>query len=691
MRVIILIIGLFLLSFYSKAFLDSKQIDSVRIVVRNMPNDTTKVVELAKLARKYSSHQMDTALNLIKDATNLSKQLKYFYGNAYCKYINGILHIYLGEYDMAISYSEQSLKSFKQINDKRGIAKSMNSLGIIYKRRSNYEKSLNYLQQSLNILENLNDSSLIASILKNLSLLYQNLGNFNKASEFLLRNIKILKELNDFKKLTKSYMSLGNIYVRKGKYTEALFYYKKSLALTKSTRSKSLLLNNIADAYESLGRYDDAFVYYKEALKIKKALKNKEALINSYRGLGNILIIKGKFNEGEKYLLKGLALAKALGNLSRIQKTLSCLQSAYEQKGLYKKSLYYMKMHNIIQDSIYNKTYAEKIATLEKKYETEKQKQQIANLEKDYRIQHLEYVKQQNQVEQQKFQRNLLIVLVGLIIGILFLLARENIKRRQKNKLLLNQRRIIIEQQTEIIEQNKELAQTNETKDKLFQIIAHDLRSPLISIDSLSQLIPFWIEEKDYDSLQKLAKTMELSVSNVLTLIDNLLNWALNQQGNFPYHPENFDIISSIKEVLRVYTSIAKMKNIEINLDSGTETFVFADKNMFLAVVRNLLNNAIKFTPEDGNITIGVDCKDTYAEVWVKDSGIGIEKEQKDKLFQLIGKESKGTKGEIGKGLGLFFCKEFVTMNKGDVYVDSAPQKGTKVTFSIPLYELEDN
>ena len=108
-------------------------------------------------------------------------------------------------------------------------------------------------------------------------------------------------------------------------------------------------------------------------------------------------------------------------------------------------------------------------------------------------------------------------------------------------------------------------------------------------------------------------------------------------------------------------------------------------------MVTNLLSNAVKFTPEKGRITIGIDSNVNFAKVWVKDSGVGIPKEKKEEVFELANGNGKGTQGETGKGLGLFFCKEFVTMNNGDIFIESQEGEGTTITFTLPLFNLPEN
>ncbi|HKL07794.1 MAG TPA: HAMP domain-containing sensor histidine kinase, partial [Bacteroidales bacterium] len=358
----------------------------------------------------------------------------------------------------------------------------------------------------------------------------------------------------------------------------------------------------------------------------------------------------------------------------------------YDTLGNAEKALQYLKDYVYYEDSVFSLNRKAQIVELEKKYEAKQREQEITLLKKDKDLQEAQLAKNEIENKQARFQRTVLIIAIIIAICLIFYLWNESKKRKKFNQLLSSQNKKIGSQRVEIAKQNSELIEANKTKDKLFQIIAHDLRSPLISIDSIAQLIPIWIEEKDYDSLKKLSNTLELSVTNLLTLIDNLLNWALSQQGKIPYNPAMVNVKELVDEAVKLYNSSAELKNIELIDETKEDILIYADKNMIHTVIRNLLNNAIKFTPESGKVYLGAAVKNKKAQLWVKDTGIGIKDEHKEKVFEIAHGNGDGTKGETGKGLGLFFCKEFVEMNHGEIFMDSKVNNGTTITFTLPLY-----
>lgn len=670
-------------------------LDSLKSEIRKLPNDTIKVLELAKLSKKYSKYKADTSVKLGIEALELSRKVTYKYGEAYSLFILGIDYYYLGEdYDLSIEYLKDAYKIFNLINNEPYKARVLNSMGESYREKGNFDKAIENYTLSLDISKRIQDSIMLSALYNNIALLYFEIGNrYEQSLEYHKLNLELLKKMGNSGSVFSCYINLGLVYSKMKDYDQALDYYRQSTNYLEENNlyDRLLLVHNLGLIYEKLGKLDLALHNYNEAVSLAKAIGNKNKLIYSLMNIGNVLIAKGSFLEGEKYLLKSYALAKEIDDLTKQKRLVSNLKKVYENQGNYKESLKYLEIYDDLEDSIYNINYIKQVTLLEQKFETEKKQQQIAFLEKENEIHKLEIKNKEIENKQKSFQRNVLIIAVFIAILLTFYFALNNKKRKKINLLLIKQNRKIIDQREEISKQNEELTDSNKTKDKLFQIIAHDLRSPLVSMDSITQLIPYWIEEQDYESLKKLSQTLELSVNNVLSLIDNLLNWALNQQGKFPYQPENLKLKENIIETIEVYKPIAEIKNIDLKFTYTKDVRVFADKDMLFTVMRNLLNNAIKFTPEYGQITVGIDSNVQFAKVWVKDSGVGIPKEKKEEVFELANGLHKGTSGETGKGLGLFFCKEFVTMNNGDIFIESQEGQGTTITFTLPLFNLAEN
>lgn len=228
----------------------------------------------------------------------------------------------------------------------------------------------------------------------------------------------------------------------------------------------------------------------------------------------------------------------------------------------------------------------------------------------------------------------------------------------------------------------------NTTKDKLFSIIAHDLRTPFDNIIGLTELI---LENAiDFEESEKYIKILNSSAKNTLILLDNLLNWAKSQTGQLNYIPKKIFISNVILEIIALNRLHAETKKISIVYSSSTEIEVYADENMLRTVLRNLISNAIKFTNIGGKIHIYATLKQEHVEISIADNGIGINKEKSKMLFEIISNTTTvGTANENGSGLGLVLCKEFVNKNGGEIWVESEEGKGSNFKFTLPLHPLE--
>jgi PAS domain S-box-containing protein len=232
------------------------------------------------------------------------------------------------------------------------------------------------------------------------------------------------------------------------------------------------------------------------------------------------------------------------------------------------------------------------------------------------------------------------------------------------------------------------LKELNSTKDKLFSIIAHDLRSPFDNIIGLTELI--LDNSINYEESKKYIKILNTNAKNTLILLDNLLNWAKSQTGQLSYKPEKLLLSNVIKEIIALNILHADNKSIAINYSPSEEIIVFADENMLRTVLRNLISNAIKFTNINGTINILTTLKGNFAEVTISDNGIGMNENKRKLLFKIISNQTtKGTANENGSGLGLVLCKEFVQKNKGKIVVESKEGKGSTFKFTLPLNPTE--
>jgi two-component system, sensor histidine kinase and response regulator len=242
-----------------------------------------------------------------------------------------------------------------------------------------------------------------------------------------------------------------------------------------------------------------------------------------------------------------------------------------------------------------------------------------------------------------------------------------------------------------IIKQNNQLKSLNKTKDRLFSIIAHDLKNPFNSIIGFTNLLRTNYDSFDEEKKFEYIEIINNSAKNGYQLLENLLTWSRSQLDNIKIEKTNFNLNEAIIEEIENLNSQALTKNIIIEFSPSSENIVFADMNSISLVIRNLISNAIKYSYANGEIIISVEKVDQFIECSIKDNGVGIESAKLENLFNFEDVVStNGTNNETGTGLGLMLCNEFILKNNGNISVDSEPLKGSIFKFTLPKQNLHD-
>lgn len=281
-----------------------------------------------------------------------------------------------------------------------------------------------------------------------------------------------------------------------------------------------------------------------------------------------------------------------------------------------------------------------------------------------------------------------IIAYVSGILALIYLLFRIRTASLEQAKLklekLISKRTAEVEAQKRDLETQRLILQNaNDTKNQLFSIIGHDLRSPLNSLQGLTDLIHHYQAQQQTKMVDEMVEHMGESVKRLRHLLDNLLTWALNQSGNFKVNPELIKVDFFLKEIISVLKESAKSKNIELVLEGTSACLIHADRNSLSTVIRNLINNAIKFSNEASEIKIGFDCDHAKTTITIADQGVGISSDKLQEIFELT-HSTYGTNNEKGTGLGLVLVSEFVALNDGTIDVTSQLGEGTTFTLTFP-------
>ncbi len=282
------------------------------------------------------------------------------------------------------------------------------------------------------------------------------------------------------------------------------------------------------------------------------------------------------------------------------------------------------------------------------------------------------------EVSRAKVIRIIGIVLIPVIVIIILLVLWTRILRRHVRK------------QTQVLqEKTVKLEELNKTKDRLFSIIAHDLKSPFNSILGLSEMILI-NDNMDHGKQRNLLNYIYQAAKNTLHLLENLLSWAKTQTGQVLFNPEQISLQTELIETKDILEASAKLKNIAIEVECPVDLTLFADRNMLKTIFHNLISNAVKFTPLNRSVKVLAKAEDKTCTIAVTDKGTGMTREVLEGLFKMDSHVTRGgTEGEEGSGLGLILCKEFVDYHGGEIWAESVLHKGSTFYVTLPLSSIQ--
>ncbi|MFA7288588.1 MAG: two-component regulator propeller domain-containing protein [Melioribacteraceae bacterium] len=271
-----------------------------------------------------------------------------------------------------------------------------------------------------------------------------------------------------------------------------------------------------------------------------------------------------------------------------------------------------------------------------------------------------------------------------VIISIIYFILWYRIKLIQEQKDTLQD--LVFERTSELEILNKELTRSNSSKDRFFSIIAHDLRGPFNGFLGLSDMLKKECDTLSKDEIIDISNALHLSIKKTYNLLENLLNWARVQTGDYEYSPDAISLSNIVDDIHLLFIGNLSAKNIKFFNKISPELMVYADENMLNSILQNLISNAIKFTPRNGEIIINSLIEEKLAKIYVIDTGIGIDNEMITKIFNIDSHiTSKGTENESGTGLGLVLIKELIIKSGGEINVESKIGSGTTFSFTIPI------
>ncbi len=453
---------------------------------------------------------------------------------------------------------------------------------------------------------------------------------------------------------------LGEISLELKEFHKAIEYFNKIENLTDNKQGirTSIIYQNIGVSYLHLNQFKKAEDYLFKSKAIEEKEANNSILIKIYMNIANLYYLQYKDDLAIPYFEKSYELSKKVNDYNKKWETSLNMAVVEENRNNYKKALVYRKESEQWQDSLNNQNKIWAVADFEKKFAVAQKQKQIKVLEVENKLKNT--------------QRN---ALFFSAIGLLLILTGGVYLYAQK-----------VRNSKIILRQKNKLDELNATKDQLFSIVSHDLRSSVNALKTSNSKLSATLETKNYDELNHLIVQNSGIANEAYSLLDNLLHWALLQTKQLYFHKESIHLYSVIQQIEYNYKPLLLDKAITFENQVSKNIFLFVDLDSLKIVFRNLLDNAIKFSKENGEITFSANEIDAdFCQVIIQDTGIGMSKNTIDELLhegELLAK--KGNSEIIGTGLGLQLCKQMIKKNNGTFEIESELNKGTKMILTFP-------
>ncbi len=614
---------LLLFSFYSIAQ-NNQSLDSLlKEADKDLP-DSVKLSIYNKIGDIYIDNNALKAVGYFEKVTELAKKMKSPLKEANSYYDLGFTYLLLANYEKSLENYLLSARSYEKLNDKRRLANAYMAIGNVHFDNSNIARANEYYRMSEAIAIARKDTIMMGNVYNAQGNAFDKSKNYDSALHYLNKAYNIFMKQDDPYYKMNILSNLGLTYKHIGKTAEAIQYFeevKNVVVLDNMPLDyKAQIYNNIAATYSQAKNFSKAKNAFDSSIQFAKQANLSNVLMENYR---NVSDMYGAMKD-------------------------------FKQEAHYLRSYYHLK------DSLFSLDSKNKLTQLEADYQLERKNSEL--------------VKKNAEVERKNSQRNILLIAVVASVLLLAGLAFFYSRIRKKN-IILN------EQNTTIQNQNKELQTLNSVKDRLFSIISHDLRNPLVTLQSYLTLTQN--DTLPADKKEQLRIQTVNAVSQTSNMLDNLLAWANMQIRNTKANITLVDVEDLVADTKGGALAQASQKQIIIHNDLAISS-VPGDYNILSIALRNLLTNAIKFSDHQGNIWINAEKKNDEFAISVKDDGIGMTQQQVQELRSQQQQSSAGTAGEKGSGLGLYLVSELLQKINARLEVQSEKGKGSVFSIVLP-------
>lgn len=565
-----------------------------------------------------------------------------------------------GDFNKALDIYHQCLATAQKDKDSLRIGNALIGIGIINDKKGKFEEALQYYFMALKVYGNIGNQVKIGGTLKNIGNTYRVLQRYPSASSFLQQALAVQLKANDSTRIANILNDIGVVYYDQDSLTQALGYFKKIITVFNNNITEEIranVLNNTGLTYAKMKRYAEALNYYQPALTLMQKRNDLYGIALVVGNLGDLYYKMNNFSKALEYHSQNLAIARQINSNELLQQSYNNLKRTYTALGNYKKAYEYQQGEINLKDTIYKKQSILNYEEMQTKYQAEKKQQEIRLLQRDNQIAAIELTNQ---------RRTKYFLLTGIALALILAISiyRSYINKKASNR--------------ELNQLNTKLAEANNSKVKLLSIISHDLRSPVSSLFNFLQLQKINSGKLTKEDRSAMDQKISQSAENLLEAMEDILIWSKSQMEHFTPLRELVDVEELFDEIIHLNEPFAAGKNIELKKELNNSFSFYTDPNFIKIILRNLVSNAIKFTPAHGRVTLSSEKQNNVIDLRVKDTGQGIAPADLATVFEWNSIRSDSS------GLGLKLAREFTEKLGGTISVTSQKDQGTEFIVSIP-------
>ena len=643
-----------------------QKIATLRSQKKQVNKDTIYIGLLMDLGAKLRFLNPDSLLLLSSEAQKLSSNIDYKKGVSESLFNLGTYYSDIGEHSKAIDSYEMALVNAKKDNNHDLSLRIGNELANENVYNGNYSTALLGYLENIKLAQAYGNRKMESILYENVADLYATQKDYDQALYFYEKVEKINSKIGNDINSAQTMSNVASIYAETEDFQNALFKINRSIKIFE----QGDVWDWLAYAYEVKGKvylkqkqFTRALYWYHKSAELHENLQDDRGIIDLYNGMAEANFGLEKDSISQNYAMMAYEISSTIKSMEGIKKCSNTLYKVYKNQEDYASALKFHEIFRQISDTLSRDENKMSMTMLKTEISHKNQQEALV-------------LKNEKALAKQRLYIYIAILFVIIMGAIAFLVVRGQ-------KILKKLNRELEVQKEDLELRESELWETNNTKNKLFSIIAHDLRGPIGALEGLLKLLNSGdIKESEF---KEFIPKLKNDVNSISFTLNNLLTWGQSQMREATTDPTNVDLNALVENNINLLSELAFTKMITMDNLIVNKAIIWSDENQMDIVIRNLLSNALKFTPNNGHITIGYVDRPDYLEVFVKDNGIGMDEYVQE---QILSKNTNittyGTNNEKGTGLGLSLCSEMVIKNGGTLWVKSEINEGSTFYFTVP-------